>query len=316
MKRSTSMFAAVAAFVVVATTGMRNQRFCTCSSIPGLALRGRPGMTTGFFRRLLMQYPDRRSKILRARASLRKPKRLGASARLRLMVALMVCMGFASSSKIALAAGATGSQPWTKPVPTLQIFTFLFLMLGPFKVVGPFAKITERAEPRLARSIAVRATLVSSLALVLAAILGQSTVSRYGIPLPDLALAGGLILFLVALRATLLQPAPSSAAGDEVAVPTLDMAITPLAFPTIVTPYGVAAVIIFLALSPDLEAWLIIGVILLAIMLLNLIVMLLVRYIQRLLGVFLQILGAVLGIVQVALGIRFIDHALKWLWSS
>jgi multiple antibiotic resistance protein len=94
------------------------------------------------------------------------------------------------------------------------------------------------------------------------------------------------------------------------------MAITPLALPTIVTPYGVAAVIIFLALSPDLEARLIIGVILLAIMLLNLIVMLLARYIQRFLGPFLQILGTVLGIVQVALGIRFIDHALKWLWSS
>ena len=99
----------------------------------------------------------------------------------------------------------------------------------------------------MARRIALRATLVSTLALLLAAVLGQSTLSRYGIPLPDLALAGGLILFLVALRATLLQSAPSSASGDEVPVPTLNMAITPLALPTIVTPYGVAAVIIFLA---------------------------------------------------------------------
>ena len=59
-----------------------------------------------------------------------------------------------------------------------------------------------------------------------------------------------------------------------------------------------------------------IGVILLAIMLLNLIFMLLARHIHRFLGPFLQILGAVLGIVQVALGLRFIDHALRWLWSS
>jgi hypothetical protein len=42
-----------------------------------------------------------------------------------------------------------------EPVSALQIFTFLFLMLGPFKVVGPFAKITERAEPGLARRIAL-----------------------------------------------------------------------------------------------------------------------------------------------------------------
>ena len=190
MTRSISMFAAVAAVVVAATTGMRNQRFSPRSSAPGLTLRGRPGMATGVFRTLLMQDPDRKSKMLRARASLRKPERFGASVRLRLMVALMVCMGFASSAKIALAAGAADSQTWMKPVPTLQIFTFLFLMLGPFKVIGPFAKLTERAEPRLASSIAVRATLVSSLALVLAGVLGQSTLSKYGIPLPDLALAG------------------------------------------------------------------------------------------------------------------------------
>ena len=200
-----------------------------------------------------------------------------------------------------------------EPVPALQIFTFLFLMLGLFKVVGPFAKITERAEPRLAHRIALRVTLVSSLALVFAAVLGQATLNRYDIPLPDLALAGGVILFLVALRATLLQSAPSSAAGDEAAV---NMSITQLALPTIVTPYGVAALIIFLALRPDLEGRLMIAVILLAIMLVNLVVMLLARHIHRVLGVLLQILGAVLGIVQVALAIRFIDHALKWLWNS
>ena len=43
------------------------------------------------------------------------------------------------------------------PIPVVQIFTFLFLMLGPIKIIGPFAKITRVAEPSLpSRSLSER----------------------------------------------------------------------------------------------------------------------------------------------------------------
>jgi hypothetical protein len=32
----------------------------------------------------------------------------------------------------------------------MQVFTLLFLMLGPFKIIGPFAKITQGADALLA----------------------------------------------------------------------------------------------------------------------------------------------------------------------
>ena len=84
------------------------------------------------------------------------------------------------------------------------------------------------------------------------------------------------------------------------------MALSPLAFPTIVTPYGIAALIVFLALSPNLQARLVIGAILSVIMLLNLIVMLLARRMRPWMGASLQVLGAVLSVIQVALGLRII----------
>lgn len=34
-----------------------------------------------------------------------------------------------------------------KPIPMDQIVTFLFLMLGPIKIIGPFAKPTQTAAP-------------------------------------------------------------------------------------------------------------------------------------------------------------------------
>jgi multiple antibiotic resistance protein len=188
----------------------------------------------------------------------------------------------------------------------MQIFAFLFLMLGPFKIIGPFAKITQGADPKLTRQIAFRAMIFSSIALLLAAILGARIMSNFTIPLPILAISGGLILFLVALLNIIKQFGTPTTTPEKAITPTLDMAINPLAFPTIVTPYGIAAVIIFLALSPDLNSKLTVGAIVLAIMAVNLIFMLITRYIFKFLAVFLALLGAILGIIQVALGLMVI----------
>lgn len=199
--------------------------------------------------------------------------------------------------------------------PVGQIFTFLFLMLGPFKVIGPFARMTAGAETALARKIALLGTLFASIALLTAAVLGELILNSYGIPVPVLALAAGLILFLVALINILHQFNTEADGGatapDPAQPPQINMAMAPLAFPTIVTPYGIAALVVFMALSPGLENQLTIGAIVLAIMLLNLAVMLAARYILPVLGVVLTIIGAVLGVVQVALGLQIINNSLR-----
>ena len=77
-----------------------------------------------------------------------------------------------------------------------------------------------------------------------------------------------------------------------------------LAFPTIVTPAGIAAVIIFVTLSPDLAGKATIGLLLLVILVLDLIAMWYARAILKWLALPLYILGAVLGVIQVALGLN------------
>ena len=196
-------------------------------------------------------------------------------------------------------------------IDKIQVFTFLFLMLGPFKVIGPFGKITRGADPALTRQIAVRATLFSSICLLLAAVMGNVILKRFGIPLPILALSGGIVLFLVALLNIIQQFAPTAANVENVSVPTLEMALYPIAFPTIVTPYGIAAVIVFLAVCPDLRSQLNVGAIVLGIMALNLIIMLITRHIFKFLSFFLAILGAILAVVQVALGLLIIYNQFR-----
>lgn len=194
----------------------------------------------------------------------------------------------------------------------MQLFTFLFLMLGPFKIVGPFAKITKNATPAFSRQIAIRATIYSTFALLIAGLLGQRVLGNYGIPIPILALSGGIILFLVALLNIIKQFEPPHADKiDFVAEPTMAMAMNPLAFPAIVTPYGIAAVIVFLSIAPDINYKLTVAGVILGIMILNLVVMLLTRFIFKPLALVLGLLGAVLGVVQVALGLLIIINQIK-----
>lgn len=90
------------------------------------------------------------------------------------------------------------------------------------------------------------------------------------------------------------------------------MAVSPLSFPTIVTPYGIAILIILMAAAQDSTRQIgIIGV-LLGIMILNFLAMLFAHKIVKFIGVVitLQILGCVNGVLQVALGIELILQTL------
>jgi multiple antibiotic resistance protein len=234
--------------------------------------------------------------------------------RTHLVVVFTVAVGYLFDASIAAAADAATSQVQVREFSPVQIFTFLFLMLGPFKIVEPFLRITKDADSRLTRQIAVWATILSALALLVAALLGETFLRKYGIPLPVLALSGGIIFFLVALKSVLAQFAPLEPRTDEAGVApasAMQVAMMPLAFPTIVTPYGIAALVVMLSFSQGLEDRLVVGTVVLAIMASNLIIMLLARRLMSVLALVLPILGAVLGVVQVALGLQIIHNALR-----
>jgi multiple antibiotic resistance protein len=224
-------------------------------------------------------------------------------------LAMVMLLGASSSILAQTEAAASLSQP---NVSARKIFIMLFLMLGPIKILVPFVNLTRNEDPALRRRLATRAMLYSLAALALAGLLGRNVLENFEISVPVLALTGGLILFLVALRTVLEQSLPQARLKQEPVSPGTDLALSPLAFPVIVTPYGIAAVIVFATIAQDdASAKLTIASIVLVILLLDLLAMLFADAILKWTGTALQILTVVLGVTQIALGLQIITHSLS-----
>ena len=225
---------------------------------------------------------------------------------------LLLCASFGLVS--GLAQGQESAPTLTHTAQTFsfgQMFTFFFLMLGPIKILGPFVQITCKADAALTRRIAIRAFLYSCAALGLAAVIGEEVLRKFNIRVSVLAIAAGVILFLVALRTILDQFDTNPDATPTQYEPDMRYAASPLAFPTIVTPYGVATVIVCIALAPDYRSQIAIYSMLFGLMALNLAAMLFARPILKYLQTPLMVFGTVLGIIQVALGLSIILGGLQ-----
>ena len=191
------------------------------------------------------------------------------------------------------------------------IFTLFFITLGPLKVLGPFAQLTRETDEATMRKIAVRAFVLAVIAVVAGGLAGRVLLDYWGISSSAMLLSGGIIFALVGLSLVLKQyqpahPVPPPLPGEPIAAA---MRIT---FPTVVTPYGIAALIVVLTNSRDAERTGTILALLLAVMVLNLLTMLYGRRIMDGVTVIaLQVIGAVLGVLQVAIATDMILRALS-----
>lgn len=193
------------------------------------------------------------------------------------------------------------------------IFTIFFLTLGPLKIVPTFASLTAHADDKLRSQMAWRSTLIATATVVLTALLGVGLLEKYGIPVTALTMAAGIVLFMVALKIVLTQYGSAAPPPSPPENPSLNLVVTPLTFPTILTPYGIAVVMIIMSIEKQLAGniSIVLGLLLL-IMLLNLLAMLFADGILKVLKPsILKVLGLVLGIIQLALGISWILAAIR-----
>jgi multiple antibiotic resistance protein len=193
-------------------------------------------------------------------------------------------------------------------VPLSVLGSLLFTLMGPIAMLPLFAGATAGADPALRRKIALLAFAISLGTLALAIFVGAAVMKGAGTTPAALIVAAGILLLATALKNLLGgHEAPS---GPPTPV-TLATALTPLAIPGIVTPVGVAVLIIFVNFFPgggNQAAML--GVVA-AIMAVNLIAMLFAHTFMEKIGPApLVVLGAVFGVLQAAMGMQFIFNGL------
>jgi multiple antibiotic resistance protein len=169
--------------------------------------------------------------------------------------------------------------------------------------------------------LAFQGTLIAAIGVLVAGTLGAHVLQKWGISIGALEVTTGLILFLIALQPLLREYERRHTQENEpelagVAASASALAFSPLAFPTIVTPYGIAILVMVVTVRaghPDIVAqiWGVTAVILA----LDLAAMLCADsvlrapYVASIFG----ILGAVLGVLQVALGVQAIVVGLRLL---
>ena len=127
----------------------------------------------------------------------------------------------------------------------------LLLVMDPIGNIPLFVSLLRNVEPRRRVRVIVRECLIAFTVLIVFAFFGKSILDLFGISDPSLTIAGGVILFLIALR--MIFRGPEGLFGD---VPEGEPFIVPLATPAIAGPAAIATIVLLVSSSPQrLPEW-------------------------------------------------------------
>lgn len=191
-----------------------------------------------------------------------------------------------------------------------KLFPLLFNMMGPVGLIPVFARLTADMDQRARIAMARRATGLAFVALFLAVFLGAVMLDAWSISNGSLIFAAGLIVTSTALLPLVWSGSGGTPNGSAMGKQTPEqLAVSPLAFPSMVTPRAVGVLIIFVAFFPAVEGKLTVLAVAALMLLLNLLGMRCAHWFMERIGMTpLLVLGAVFGVLQVALGIEMMAN--------
>lgn len=191
----------------------------------------------------------------------------------------------------------------------------LFATVGVADIAFIFAALTKDNTPAERFAMATRGVLIATAILLFFAFLGDAILDLFGITIPALRTAGGVLLLLIAIDMVFARHSGATGTTREEDVESRkrdDISVFPLAMPLLSGPGAISAIILLTTgASGDVGFWLVIGA-LLVIMLAAWVTLLLAIPIQRLLGLTgLAVVSRVVGILLAALAIQFLFDGIK-----
>jgi multiple antibiotic resistance protein len=192
----------------------------------------------------------------------------------------------------------------------LSAFVTFLVVIDPPGCAPIFAGLTREASTAQRRSMAVRASLVAAGILLFFGLLGEDLLRTLGISLAAFRIAGGIMLFLIALEMVFekrTQRRESRAQEVEADPGHDDVSVFPMAIPMIAGPGSIASVMLLMARSDGLDESLVVLAALGAVLLLTLVSLLAAGWLMRLLGHRMEaMLTRLLGVVLAALAAQFV----------
>ena len=195
-----------------------------------------------------------------------------------------------------------------------SLITF-FVVIDPPGCAPIYAGLSAGAPPEQRRAMAMRAVGVASAILLVFALFGEDLLRGLGISLASFRIAGGIMLFLIALemvfekRTQRREDRAAKVADDPEAE---DVSIFPMAMPMIAGPGSIASVMLLMARNDGIERTAVVLAALATILILTLVALLLAGPLMRLLGTKIEaVITRLLGVLLAALAVQFVMDGLQ-----
>jgi len=135
----------------------------------------------------------------------------------------------------------------------LKFFIVFFVVVEPLSIAPVFASLTSGASDEFRRRMAIKATVISGLILLLFSLVGTPFLAAMGISIDAFRIFGGLLLFLIALDMVFARESGTRTSSNEEAENKrrADVSVFPLAFPLISGPGALVTILLWFGpLSP------------------------------------------------------------------
>ena len=197
------------------------------------------------------------------------------------------------------------------PYSLVEIFTMIFVTMGPIKVLITFAEKSAGLDTAVRRRIAIKSVSIATVVGLIFIFFGVVLMELFKFSTTAMSLAGGLILLIYAISSILKEPKPGEQQGYATDRDAEAMAVYPLAMPLMASPMGLVTLTILSANAQvTLEGLIIETVMLLVVMGINLIALLYIDGVTKYLS--LETLGVanrILGLLLAALAMETIIKA-------
>lgn len=202
----------------------------------------------------------------------------------------------------------------------LSAFVTLFVVIDPPGCAPIYASLSAGADARMRRSMAIRAVLIAGAILVFFALFGEALLSFLHIDLDSFRIAGGIMLFIIAVDMVFEKRTERREQRAEkiMATPEVeDVSVFPMAMPMIAGPGSIASVMLLVSQNSGLERASVIFAALLAVLLLTMAALLSAGPLMRVMGQKAEaVITRLLGVLLAALAAQFVIDGLKASFSS